>query len=111
MPPVPPRGRETVPQRREMFYRQMRRRASRLCAWPARPEERPAPIRLRQATTRETENPPHLRHPRAPVPRHLRGGSPPERHYRREPAAVARIALGHGVLPYGFRRLAQRGAA
>src|SRR5258706_369532 len=74
VPPVPQGGREALPQGREMLYRQVCRRAARLCSGPARPEERRAAFRLRQATARKTEDAPYLRRAGAPVPQHLCSG-------------------------------------
>src|SRR3990167_7112566 len=91
MPPMPPRGRETVPQGRQVLYRQVRDRAPQLPARAAWPEEH-APFGLWRAVARKAEVAPHLRPARAPVPQHLSRRGTEERDHGRDAAADARVA-------------------
>ena len=70
-----------------------------LPAGRARPRPDAPGLRVPGPAAREAEGPPHLRRAREAVPQPLRGGEPPARHHRREPAPDARAAPRQRRLP------------
>jgi len=83
------------------------------CSFERRPTRRAstasdaARSRLWPPAPREAEGPPHLSHPRAPVPQLFRGGRIPPRRDRREPPADPRASARQRRLPARHRGLAR----
>ena len=82
LPALPPGADEAVSEGRPLLQGEVRDRAPRLSAGPARPAPWPEDPGLRAPAAREAEGQAHLRHAGAPVPHLLREGRPQEGHHR-----------------------------
>src|SRR6185437_8394374 len=68
---MPPRGHEAVPQRPQMFYRQVSCREAQLRARPARKRSQGESCWIRPAAARKAESQAHVLHAGRPVPQLL----------------------------------------